>query len=207
MRPRYSVDLGRHKAGIYRIGVGMPVAAGGQAQGRHLQEFDGNGGRGLAKPFRLGTCWNIDTRSTRHVVGEGALRGRSPRTREGRIGPTARNCSGQWSVVSEGPFAASRGCAEWPCPSCCLRCRRTRLHFGMHPSISCETCEILAYHARELCRPLTRFECIAAAARSRRTLTPNRFYITFTNTCQQGLAGYGPRQSRYRRLVSEREKR
>ena len=31
------------------------------------------------------------------VVGEGALRGRSPRTREGRIGPTAQL---QWSVVS-----------------------------------------------------------------------------------------------------------
>ena len=29
----------------------------------------------------------------------GALRGRSPRTREGRIGPTAQNCSSQWSVV------------------------------------------------------------------------------------------------------------
>ena len=32
-----------------------------------------------------------------HVVGEGALRGRSPCTREGRIGPTAEL---QWSVVS-----------------------------------------------------------------------------------------------------------
>ena len=30
----------------------------------------------------------------------GALRGRSPRTREGRIGPTAQNCSSQQSVVS-----------------------------------------------------------------------------------------------------------
>ena len=35
-----------------------------------------------------------DTRSARHVVGEGALRGRSPRTREGRIGPTAQKSSG-----------------------------------------------------------------------------------------------------------------
>ena len=33
----------------------------------------------------------------RRVLGEGALRGRSPRTREGRIGPTAQR---QWSVVS-----------------------------------------------------------------------------------------------------------
>ena len=28
------------------------------------------------------------------------MRGRSPRTREGRLGPTAQNCSGQWLVVS-----------------------------------------------------------------------------------------------------------
>ena len=28
------------------------------------------------------------------------MRGRSPRTREGRIGPTAQNCSGQWSVAA-----------------------------------------------------------------------------------------------------------
>ena len=40
---------------------------------------------------------NVATQSARHVVGEGALRGRSPRTREGRIGPTAQL---QWSVVS-----------------------------------------------------------------------------------------------------------
>ena len=46
---------------------------------------------------------NVDTRSVRDVVGEGALRGRSPRTREGRIGPTAQlqglGVSGQWSVT------------------------------------------------------------------------------------------------------------
>ena len=33
-------------------------------------------------------------------TGPGALRGRSPRTREGRIGPTAHNCSGQWLGAS-----------------------------------------------------------------------------------------------------------
>ena len=33
---------------------------------------------------------NVGTLSARDVVGEGALRGRSPRTREGRIGPTAQ---------------------------------------------------------------------------------------------------------------------
>ena len=36
----------------------------------------------------------------RHGLG-GALRGRSPRTREGRLGPTAQNCSGQWLVASD----------------------------------------------------------------------------------------------------------
>jgi len=72
-------------------------------EGRHgagsYGDLMGLARRGLAKHLRVGTRPNVDTRSTRHVVG-GALRGRSPRTREGRIGPTAQNCSGQWSVVS-----------------------------------------------------------------------------------------------------------
>ena len=42
----------------------------------------------------------IETRGRRGMLLGGALRGRSPRTREGRIGPTAQNCSGQWLVVS-----------------------------------------------------------------------------------------------------------
>ncbi len=56
--------------------------------------------RGLAGHLRLGTCYEY-----RHPVDEalgGALRGRSPRTREGRLGPTAPNCSGQWSVIRDG---------------------------------------------------------------------------------------------------------
>ena len=65
---------GRHKAGTYGDLMGLA-------------------GRGLARHVRLGTCSNIVTRSARHVVGGGALRGRSPRTREGRIGPTAHNGS------------------------------------------------------------------------------------------------------------------
>ena len=67
---------GRHKAGTYR-------------------ELTGLKERSVANPSRAGTCYDRDTRSARHVVGEGALRGRSPRTREGRIGPTA-----QTAVVS-----------------------------------------------------------------------------------------------------------
>ena len=44
----------------------------------------GGGGPTRGGNFVLPTYW-----LRREVVGEGALRGRSPRTREGRIGPTA----------------------------------------------------------------------------------------------------------------------
>ena len=52
--------------------------------------------------FEWAPVTNVDTRSARDVVGEGALRGRSPRTREGRIGPTAQTAvvSGQWSETA-----------------------------------------------------------------------------------------------------------
>ena len=59
----------------------------------------GLAGRGLAGHLRLGTCHQY-----RHPVDEavgGALRGRSPRTREGRLGPTAQKCSGQWSETGQ----------------------------------------------------------------------------------------------------------
>ena len=70
----------------------------------------GLAGRGLAGHLRLGTCHQY-----RHPVDEavgGALRGRSPRTREGRIGPTAQNGSGQWLVVSDGAPAESELIAD-----------------------------------------------------------------------------------------------
>ena len=59
-------------------------------EGRHVRGSDGTGGTWWAGHFRLGTCYQY-----RHPVDEaccwgGALRGRSPRTREGRIGPTAQ---------------------------------------------------------------------------------------------------------------------
>ncbi len=65
------VALCRHTAGIYGDLIGLA-------------------GRGLAKLLRLDTCYQY-----RHQVGEaccwpGALRGLRPRTREGRIGPTAQ---------------------------------------------------------------------------------------------------------------------
>ena len=86
----------------------------------------GLAGRGLAGHVRIGTCYEY-----RHPVDEawlglgGALRGRSPRTREGRLGPTAQTAvvSGQWSegvliLVGTGMGAdqglsASRGIGEF----------------------------------------------------------------------------------------------
>ncbi len=61
-----------------------------QGQGRHLRGFGGVGGGWVGGVLSVGHLSNIGTRSVRDVVGEGALRGRSPRTREGRIGPTAQ---------------------------------------------------------------------------------------------------------------------
>ncbi len=75
--------------GVRYCGPALSGAQGRQKDGTY-GDLIGLAGRGLARHFRLGTCSNRDTRSARHVVGEGALRGRSPRTREGRIGPTAQ---------------------------------------------------------------------------------------------------------------------
>ena len=74
----------------------------------------GLAGRGLARHGRLGTCYEY-----RHPVDEarqglgGALRGRSPRTREGRLGPTAQNYSGQWSVDRKGANSDAEFIARW----------------------------------------------------------------------------------------------
>ena len=82
----------------------MPEATRGRREGRHKAGTYGDlvGLVGVVRrnSFDWAHVTDVDTGSTRYVVGEGALRGRSPRTREGRIGPTARNCSGQLSVVS-----------------------------------------------------------------------------------------------------------
>ena len=66
--------------------------AANRREGRHKAgtcgDLMGLAGRGLARHGRLGTCYEY-----RHSVDEavgGALRGRSPRTREGRPGPTAQ---------------------------------------------------------------------------------------------------------------------
>ena len=62
----------------------------GQAQGRHVRGSDGTGGtrsgqtRWIRHPLRITTPGRLGM-----LLG-GALRGRSPRTREGRIGPTAQ---------------------------------------------------------------------------------------------------------------------
>ena len=47
-------------------------------------------GGGIRRPTRVGNFVLPSYWLRREVVGEGALRGRSPRTREGRIGPTAQ---------------------------------------------------------------------------------------------------------------------
>ena len=77
-------------------------AGGARGRGESAAVLSAEDWRDVVWPdtFDWAPVTNVDTRSTRHVVGGGALRGRSPRTREGRIGPTAQNCSGQWSVVS-----------------------------------------------------------------------------------------------------------
>jgi len=84
-RPSTRWQMGRHKAGTYGDLMGLV-------------------GRGLAGHFRLGTRHQY-----RHPVDEavgGALRGRSPRTREGRIGPTAQKSEerGKRSEERELPF-------------------------------------------------------------------------------------------------------
>ncbi len=81
-------------------GRSVDLGGPGQAQDLFQGAMMGLAGCGLARHFRSGT-----RHQCRHPVDEaccwpGALRGRSPRTREGRIGPTAQNCSGQWLVGS-----------------------------------------------------------------------------------------------------------
>ena len=64
-------NLVRHRAGTYGDLMGLA-------------------GRGPAKHLRLGACTEYRHQVDQACCWPGALRGRSPRTREGRIGPTAR---------------------------------------------------------------------------------------------------------------------
>ena len=61
------------------------------------------------------------------------MRGRSPRTREGRIGPTAqkRGERGEERVTPNGQGKV--GSRADPLADCYLRNTRVRPHFGMHP--------------------------------------------------------------------------
>ncbi len=78
-----------------RPGRTMASVGWGRCEGRHKAGTCGDL-MGLGGTWSGWTPWNrhlspISTPgSMRRVVGEGALRGRSPRTREGRIGPTAQ---------------------------------------------------------------------------------------------------------------------
>ena len=78
---------GRNKAGTYLDPMGLA-------------------GRGLARHIDWALVTNVYTRSARHVVGEGALRGRSPRTREGRM-------TAQMRVESEEERVAGSSGADW----------------------------------------------------------------------------------------------
>ena len=88
--PMRAGGTGTHKGCPYGSWASEDQAEGGQ--GRHKAgtygDLMGLAGFGLARHLRSGTCHQF-----RHPVDEalgGALRGRSPRTREGRIGPTAQ---------------------------------------------------------------------------------------------------------------------
>ena len=72
----------------------------GRVPGRHVRGSDGTGGTRSGWTPSIRHLFRISTPGRRGMLLGGALRGRSPRTREGRIGPTAHNCSGQWLVVS-----------------------------------------------------------------------------------------------------------
>ena len=93
----------------------------------------GLAGRGVAGHVRIGTCYEY-----RHPVDEawpglgGALRGRSPRTREGRLGPTAQ-MRGERSEERDGVSFALELIAAWQWLVCRQKYTRVRPHFGMQP--------------------------------------------------------------------------
>ncbi len=97
----------------------------------------GLAGRGRAGHLRLGTCYEY-----RHPVDEawpglgGALRGRSPRTREGRLGPTAQKGEERAKRSEEraAVSSASELIADWTVLRCYPVFRKVRRHFGMHPN-------------------------------------------------------------------------
>ena len=81
-------------------GLGRKAGAGvgGAYEGTHKGCPYGGSGAGDGGEARSPRVDKVILRShsmRREVLGEGALRGRSPRTREGRIGPTAQKGRGQ----------------------------------------------------------------------------------------------------------------
>ncbi|MCY4082660.1 MAG: hypothetical protein OXF54_20630 [Caldilineaceae bacterium] len=82
MRPAFGMGVGRHKAGPYRIGVGMPEAVRGRREGRHKAgpygDWVGLVGVVWLDTFDWALVTNVDTRSTRHVVGRGRCGGGAP---------------------------------------------------------------------------------------------------------------------------------
>ena len=81
------------------VGPGGALRCVACAGSRWVRATTGVGGSTVA----AGRQGHIATHSLRREVLGGALRGRSPRTREGRIGPTAQKTSGQWSETPKDP--------------------------------------------------------------------------------------------------------
>ena len=90
---------GGHRGCAYGVDLeeGEGDVCGSTSAGTRAAPTEGGRGMGRSTVAAGGQGHSALTLDAAGVVGEGALRGRSPRTREGRIGPTAQL---QWSVVS-----------------------------------------------------------------------------------------------------------
>ena len=130
----------RRSAGA-KSGRTVASASWGGCEGRHKAgscgDLMGQAGRGLAGHVRIGTCYEYrhPVDEARHGLG-GALRGRSPRTREGRLGPTAqmRGERGEKRVTGSSG-ADGNGDRSWS--ELCQRIARVHPHFGMHTFCVC----------------------------------------------------------------------
>ena len=108
----------------------------GGCEGRHKAgscgELMGQARRGLAGHVRIGTCYEYrhQVDEARHGLG-GALRGRSPRTREGRLGPTAQ-MRGERGEKRVAVSSGADGNADRSWSELCQRIARVHPHIGMH---------------------------------------------------------------------------
>ena len=152
-------DLGWEQAG----GESVPAVAGvvdrlwarrsaGARPGRTVESVSWGGCEGRHVAGTYGVWWDwrdvvgldtfdkapvrISTPGRRRMLLGGALRGRSPRTRKGRLGPTAQNCSDQWPVVRGGACFGGNWDGNRPWIGCLLRDSRVCPNSGMHPRLA-----------------------------------------------------------------------